>query len=353
MDDLKTELLAAIAAASDPAALEAVRISALGKKGRVTDLLKTLGTLAPDERKTHGAEINLLKEAIEAALAARKEILDAAAMEARLASETLDVTLPVSARATGKIHPISQTIEEMIELFAAQGFTLAEGTDIEDEEHNFDALNIPASHPARQMHDTFYLPPGSNAEKWLLRTHTSPVQIRTMRAGPPPYRVIIPGRVYRSDYDATHAPMFHQCEGLVIDRDINMAHLRGCLETFLSQFFGITARLRFRPSFFPFTEPSAEVDVGCDRSDGEIKIGAGIDWLEILGCGMVHPNVLRAGGLDPAEWQGFAFGFGVDRLAMLKYGIPDLRPMFDGDIRWLDHYGFDPLAIPSRARGTL
>ncbi len=353
MDDLKTELLAAIAAAADPAALEAVRVAALGKKGRVTDLLKTLGTISPEERKTKGAEIHLLKEAIESALAARKEILDAAAMETRLASETLDVTLPVSARATGKIHPISQTIEELVEIFAAQGFSVAEGPDIENDQINFTDLNIPEDHPARQMQDTFYLPPGTDGTKWLLRTHTSPVQIHTMRGSPPPHRVIIPGRVYRAEHDATHFAMFHQIEGLVIDRDINMSHLRGCLETFLSQFFGITANLRFRPSFFPFTEPSAEVDVGCDRSNGQLKIGSGSDWLEIGGCGMVHPNVLRAGGVDPDEWQGFAFGFGIDRLAMLKYGIPDGRAMFDGDIRWLDHYGFDPLAIPSLARGTL
>lgn len=350
---LKTEILAAVAAATDLAALDAVRVDALGKKGRVTELLKTLATLSPDERKTQGAAINVLKDSIAAALDARKQVLEEAALATKLAAETLDVTLAARPEHTGRVHPISQTIEEIIEIFAAQGFRLAEGPEIETDQINFTDLNIPENHPARQMQDTFYLPVGEDGIKYLLRTHTSPVQVRTMRGGPPPYRVIIPGRVYRAEHDATHFPMFHQVEGLVIDKGINMGHLRGCVTEFLSRFFGTEVKTRFRPSFFPFTEPSAEFDVGCDRSGGEIKVGTGNDWLEIGGCGMVHPNVLRAAGLDPAEWQGFAFGFGIDRFAMLKYGIPDGRKMFEGDQRWLSHYGFAAHEVPSLARGTL
>ena len=357
MDALKTEILTAVAAANDLGALDTVRVDALGKKGRVTELLKSLGTLSPDERKTKGVEINLLRDIVTVALDERKSILEDAALNARLANETVDVTLPARPLAAdasqGRVHPISQTIEEIIEIFAAQGFRVAEGPDIENDQINFTDLNIPELHPARQMQDTFYLPPGTDGTKWLLRTHTSPVQIRTMRAGPPPYRVIIPGRVYRAEHDATHFAMFHQVEGLVIDKGIHMGHLRGCVTDFLSAFFGTEVKTRFRPSFFPFTEPSAEFDIGCDRSGGQLKIGEGNDWLEIGGCGMVHPNVLRAGGIDPDEFQGFAFGFGIDRFAMLKYGIPDGRAMFDGDVRWLDHYGFAAHEVPSLARGTI
>ena len=353
MTEQPDTFLAQVAGADSPAVLEDVRVALLGKSGALTLLSKTIVELPIEQRKEKGAEINSLKQDVEAAIAARKAVLDAAALDARLATETLDVTLPALPRARGTIHPISQTIEEVIELFAAQGFALAEGPDIEDDQINFNDLNMPENHPARQMQDTFYLPPGTDGRKWLLRTHTSPVQIRTMRAGPPPYRVIIPGRVYRAEHDATHFAMFHQVEGLVIDKGITMAHLRGCLTDFLSQFFGTTVRLRFRPSFFPFTEPSAEIDIGCDRSGGQLKIGAGDDWLEIGGSGMVHPNVLAAGGVDANEWQGFAFGMGIDRLAMLKYGIPDGRAMFEGDVRWLHHYGFAPLAVPSLARGVI
>jgi phenylalanyl-tRNA synthetase alpha chain len=357
LEALKNEILSAIAAAPDTAALESIRVDALGKKGKVTELLKGLGGMDEAARKTQGALINQLKDAVANALDERKTTLGAAELTARLASEKVDITLPVASEfnslGRGGIHPISQTIEEVVELFAAQGFTLATGPEIEDDEHNFTALNIPEHHPAREMQDTFHLPPAPDGRKMVLRTQTSPVQIRHMRSHKPPFRIIAPGRVYRCDYDATHVPMFHQVEGLVIDKGITMAHLRGCLMDFLSAYFGTSVKTRFRPSFFPFTEPSAEVDIGCNRQGGELKIGEGNDWLEILGCGMVHPNVLRAGGLDPDEWQGFAFGMGIDRITMLKYGMPDLRPMFDSDVRWLQHYGFSPLHFPSIARGTL
>lgn len=353
LDQLKTDIMNAIENAGDLAALDHVRVDAVGKKGRLTELLKTLGALSPDERKTQGAAINILKDEVSNALDDKKQILEREALATKLSTETLDVTLPAPAEIVGRVHPISQTIEEIIEIFAAQGFALAEGPDIEDDKINFTDLNIPENHPARQMQDTFYLPPGTDGTKWLLRTHTSPVQVRTMRSQKPPIRVIIPGRVFRAEHDATHFPMFHQVEGLVIDKGIHMGHLRGCVTEFLSKFFGTEVKTRFRPSFFPFTEPSAEFDVGCDRSKGQLKIGEGSDWLEIGGCGMVHPNVIRAAGLDPAEWQGFAFGFGIDRFAMLKYGIPDGRMLFEGDPRWLSHYGFAAHEIPSLARGTI
>ncbi|MDA0654502.1 MAG: phenylalanine--tRNA ligase subunit alpha [Proteobacteria bacterium] len=349
---LETDLLAQIAAAADLAALEAIRVAALGRKGHITERMKTLGSLDAAERKARGQAFNETKERIAAALDARKSDLEAAAMDARLATETLDVTLPVRPEAAGRVHPVSQVIDEITAIFADMGFTVAEGPDIEDDFHNFAALNIPPEHPARQMHDTFYLPAGDDGDQNVLRTHTSPVQIRHMQAHPPPYRIIAPGRVYRCDSDQTHTPMFHQIEGLVIDRDVHMGHLKGCLEDFVRAIFGIPdLPFRFRPSHFPFTEPSAEMDIGCSRDGGELRIGGGGDWLEILGCGMVHPNVLEAAGVNAAEWQGFAFGLGIDRIAMLKYGIPDLRAFFDADVRWLRHYGFAPLDIPTLAGG--
>jgi phenylalanyl-tRNA synthetase alpha chain len=355
MDDiesLRAELIAAVSAAGDPAALEEVRVAALGKKGRITGLMKSLGAMDPDARRAAGQRLNELKDEIAAALDARKRTLEAAALDARLAQETIDVTLPVRPESRGSLHPISQTIEELTAIFGIMGFEVADGPDVEDDFHNFTALNFPPGHPAREMHDTFFLPPTADGTRYLLRTHTSPVQIRTMMSRKPPIRVIIPGRTYRCDYDMTHTPMFHQMELLVIDKGITMAHLRGCLEEFLRTYFGVAdLPTRFRPSFFPFTEPSAEVDIGCSRAGGELKLGNYGDWLEILGCGMVHPNVLKACGLDPEEYQGFAAGLGVERIAMLKYGIPDLRTFFESDLRWLRHYGFAALDVPTVTGG--
>ena len=349
---LETELLARIDAAATLDALEAERVAALGRKGRITELMKGLGAMEAEARKSFAANLNRAKDRVTEALAARKEALASAALDARLASERVDVTLPVAPELLGRIHPVSQVIDEITEIFAAMGFTIAEGPDIETDFHNFTALNIPPDHPARQMHDTFYLPEKPDGSRLLLRTHTSPVQIRTMQAGPPPYRIVVPGRTYRIDSDATHTPMFHQIEGLVIDRDIHMGHLKGTLAEFCRAFFEVErVNMRFRPSYFPFTEPSAEVDIGCDRSGGQIRIGEGSDWLEILGCGMVHPKVLEAVGLDPNEWQGFAWGMGIDRIAMLKYGIPALRAFFDADLRWLRHYGFQALDLPRLGEG--
>ena len=351
---LQHETLAAIEGAPDEAALEAVRVAALGKKGSISALLATLGKLPPDERKTQGAAINALKDAVAEALAARRTRLKKAALEAQLERETLDVTLPVRMAAveTGRIHPISQAMDEIVVIFAEIGFAVAEGPDIETDDYNFTKLNFPQGHPAREMHDTFFLEPDATGERKLLRTHTSPVQVRTMLSQKPPIRVICPGRTYRRDADQTHTPMFHQVEGLVVDESATLANLKWVLEEFCKAFF--EARhigMRFRPSFFPFTSPSMEVDIQCRRSGGEIRFGEGEDWLEILGCGMVHPNVLRNCGIDPETHQGFAWGMGVDRLAMLKYGIPDLRDFFDADLRWIDHYGFRPLDIPTLAGG--
>ena len=348
---LKKQLLAAIAAAADMAALDAVRVDALGKKGRLTELMKTLGSLSPDERKARGAALNLLKDEVARQIEARQSALAGAALEARLAAERIDITLPPRPQPEGRIHPISQTVDEIVTIFASMGFQLAKGPDIENDWHNFTALNMPPDHPARQMQDTFYLPPTGD-QPMVLRTHTSPVQIRTMQSQKPPIRIIIPGRVYRCDYDMTHTPMFHQFEGLVIDESTHMGHLKGCLMDFLRAFFGIEdLPVRFRPSHFPFTEPSAEVDIGCSRKGGELKLGNYGDWLEIAGCGMVHPNVLKSGGIDPEKYQGCAFGMGIDRIAMLKYGIPDLRTFFEADVRWLKHYGFAALDIPNPAFG--
>ncbi len=350
IDDLEKSLSAAIADASDEAALEAVRVGALGKKGTVSDLLKTLGAMDPEERKTRGAAVNALKERIGEALSARKTVLKAAALSARLAAETVDVTLPLwsSPANEGRIHPISQVTDELSAIFADMGFAVAEGPDVESDFYNFTALNFPEGHPAREMHDTFFFEPKEDGKRQLLRTHTSPVQVRTMLSQTPPIRIIAPGRTYRCDSDQTHTPMFHQVEGLVIDKTSTIGTLKWVLEEFCKAFFEVeSVEMRFRPSFFPFTEPSMEVDIRCDRSGPEIKFGEGDDWLEILGCGMVHPNVLRNCGLDPDEYQGFAFGMGIDRIAMLKYGMPDLRAFFDADVRWLKHYGFRPLDLPT------
>ena len=354
LQTLETDILGQISAAADEAALENVRVSALGKKGSVSALLATLGKMAPDERKTAGAAINALKDRVSEALAERKTVLKGAALEARLAAETLDVTLPVRAGGpdTGRIHPISQVMDELTEIFADMGFAVAEGPDVETDDYNFTKLNFPEGHPAREMHDTFFFNPGPDGKRKLLRTHTSPVQVRTMLAQKPPIRVICPGRTYRIDSDATHTPQFHQVEGLVIDKTAHMGHLKWILEEFCKAFFEVkNVKMRFRPSFFPFTEPSMEVDIQCRRQGGEIRFGEGEDWLEILGCGMVHPNVLRNCGLDPEIYQGFAWGMGIDRIAMLKYGMPDLRPFFEADARWIAHYGFRPLDFPTLAGG--
>ena len=352
IETLERELTDAVAAAPDEPALDSLRVAALGKKGRVTELVRGLGQASPEERRTLGPALNGLKDRLTDAIAARRRALRDTELDARLARERIDVSLPVRPEPRGTIHPVSQVLDEVVAIFAEMGFSVAEGPDIETDFYNFSALNIPPEHPARQMHDTFYLRARPDGSRPVLRTHTSPVQIRTMEVVTPPLHIIAPGRTYRSDSDQTHTPMFHQVEGLVIDRSTHMGHLKGCLDSFARAFFEVEAvRMRFRPSYFPFTEPSAEVDIGCRRSGGEIRIGEGEDWLEILGCGMVHPQVLRNVGLDPEEYQGFAFGMGIDRIAMLKYGIPDLRAFFEADLRWLKHYGFAALDIPSLATG--
>ena len=354
LGQLEQETLAAISAAGDETALEAVRIAALGKSGSVSALLRTLGTMTPDQRKAEGPRINGLKDRVTEALAARRDALKHAALDARLNTETVDVTLPLREppAEAGRIHPISQVVDELTAIFADMGFAVAEGPDIETDDLNFTKLNFPEGHPAREMHDTFYLNPKPDGSRMLLRTHTSPVQVRTMLSQKPPIRVIIPGRTYRSDSDQTHTPMFHQVEGLVIDKGSHLGHLKWILQEFCKAFFEVDdVKMRFRPSFFPFTEPSLEVDIQCRRDKGEVRFGEGNDWMEILGCGMVHPNVLRNCGLDPDEYQGFAWGMGIDRIAMLKYGMPDLRPFFEADVRWLSHYGFRPLDFPTLAGG--
>ena len=357
LNTIKDELAKVITAANDLNSLEEARIAALGKKGRITDLMKSLGGMDADERKNFGAAVNALKDDIAALVATQESALKKQAMAERLSNETIDVTLPVRPNQKGAIHPISQTMDELMSIFASMGFELDEGPDIEDDFHNFTALNFPIGHPAREMHDTFYLPEDKDekgeAAKKLLRTHTSTVQIRHLLKKKPPVKMICMGRVYRSDYDMTHTPVFHQIEGMVIDKAVNMGHLKGCLMDFLKAFFEVdNLPIRMRPSFFPFTEPSAEFDMGCDRSNGKLVIGQGSDWIEMGGSGMVHPNVLKHCGVDPEEYQGFAFGLGVERLAMLKYGIPDLRTFFESDVRWLNHYGFDPLDRPNRATGS-
>jgi len=345
LEALRRETRDALAAASDSRAWDGVRVAVLGKNGKLTALLKELGKVSPEERRARGAALNQLKDELAAAIEARRAALEAAELDARLARERIDVTLPPRPAPAGLIHPISRTMEEIAAIFGAMGFAIGEGFDIETDWNNFGALNIPWHHPARADHDTFYLTAesGRNAPPLLLRTHTSDVQILSMLSREPPFRVLAPGRVYRSDHDATHSPMFHQLEGIVIDRDITLGHLKGCLIDFLRAFFGIAELpVRFRSSYFPFTEPSMEVDIGWDRRSGEL--GKGSDWLEILGSGMVHPRVLANSGIDPREWQGFAFGMGVERITMLKHGVPDLRPFYESDIRWLRHYGFNPLA---------
>ena len=351
---LEKDILANVAAAKDEAALEAVRIAALGKNGSVSALLKMLGTMSADERKTQGPAINGLKDRVTESIAQRKDALGAAALDARLNTETVDVTLPVrdAPAETGRIHPISQVTDELTAIFADMGFAIAEGPDIETDDYNFTKLNFPEGHPAREMHDTFFFNPKEDGSRMLLRTHTSPVQVRTMLSQKPPIRIICPGRTYRIDSDATHTPQFHQVEGLVIDKGSHLGHLKWILHEFCKAFFEVDhINMRFRPSFFPFTEPSLEVDIQCRRDKGEIRFGEGEDWLEILGCGMVHPNVLRACDIDPDVYQGFAWGMGLDRIAMLKYGIADLRQLFDSDVRWLSHYGFKPLDVPTLAGG--
>ena len=351
---LKDDIISEIDAATDLAALEQVRVSALGKKGRVSELMKGLGQMAPEERKTFGQSVNAVKQDVTLHLEARQKDLKRADLERRLETERADITLPVSLGPVheGRIHPISKTMDEIAEIFAAMGFAIAEGPDIETDENNFAKLNIPDEHPARQEHDTFWFNERADGTRAVLRTHTSPVQIRTMENQKPPVRIIAPGRVYRCDSDQTHTPMFHQVEGLVIDTQSHMGHLKWVLEEFCKAYFEVpSVRMRFRASHFPFTEPSMEVDIGYDKVGDEIRIGEGDHWLEILGCGMVHPNVLRNVGYDPDEVQGFAFGVGIDRIAMLKYGMPDLRAFFNADLRWLKHYGFSLLDTPSLAGG--
>ena len=352
LNRLRDELLAEVGQATDLEALDRARVAALGKKGRITELMKQLGGLDPDARRQAGQDLNQVKDAVAEAIEQRKTGLADSALNARLAAERIDVSLPPRPEQRGFIHPISQVMDELTAIFGEMGFAVAEGPDIEDDFHNFGALNIPPEHPARQEHDTFYLPDRADGAKMVLRTHTSPVQIRTMQKTTPPIRIIAPGRTYRSDHDATHSPMFHQVEGLVIDEKTHMGHLKGCLIEFCRAFFGVDdLPVRFRPSYFPFTEPSAEVDIGCTRKGGELTIGAGDDWLEILGSGMVHPRVLENCGIDSRKYQGFAFGMGIERIAMLKYGIPDLRTFYDSDLRWLKHYGFVPLDVPTLTGG--
>ncbi len=349
---LERDLLARTEAAADEAALDALRVEALGKQGLVSGLMRTLGAMSPDERQRMGPLLNGLKDRVSEAITVKKAALAEAALEAQLRANAVDVTLPAPRAPVGAIHPISWVMEEIAAIFGDMGFSLEEGPDIETDFNNFTALNFPPKHPARDMHDTFFLRPDASGERKVLRTHTSPVQVRTMLKQAPPIRMICQGRTFRKDSDATHTPMFHQVEGLVIDKTTTMADLKGVLMAFIAAYFEVDdVEVRFRPHHFPFTEPSAEMDVRCDRSGGALKIGQGQDWLEILGCGMVHPNVLRQCGLDPDEWQGYAFGMGVDRLAGLKYGMPDLRDYFAGDVRWLKHYGFSPYLLPGLAQG--
>ena len=353
LDTLREKHLTAIKDAADEAMLETVRVAAIGKKGEVALKMRELGKMTPEERATAGPALNALKTEINDAIFARKTALGDAALAERLASEWLDVTLTPRPRQQGTLHPISQVTEEVTAIFADMGFDVREGAQIEDDWHNFDALNIVPEHPARAEMDTFYMAPKDDGTRHVLRTHTSPVQIRTLEKEGAPVRFIAPGRVYRSDYDQTHTPMFHQVEGMAIDRDITMAHLKWTLEEFLRAFFEVdNVELRFRASHFPFTEPSAEVDIRCSWDGGVLKVGEGDDWLEILGSGMVHPKVLSNCNIDPDQWQGFAFGVGIDRIAMLKYGIPDLRGFFESDLRWLRHYGFQSLQVPTLHAGV-
>jgi phenylalanyl-tRNA synthetase alpha chain len=348
IESLERQILDAVAASPDEAALEAARVAALGKKGSISELLKTLGGMSPEERREKGPLFNTLRDRVGEAITARKAALGRELLDARLAFERIDVTLPVRPETAGTIHPVSQVLDEITAIFADLGFAIADGPDVEYDDYNFTKLNIPPDHPARQMHDTFYLARQEDGSQHVLRTHTSPVQVRTMLTRKPPIRVVAPGRTYRCDSDATHTPMFHQLEALVIDEDTNLGHLKWVVEQFCAAFFEVDSiSLRARPSFFPFTEPSVEWDINCDRSGGQIKFGVGNDWLELGGSGMVHPRVLEMCGIDPERYQGFAFGFGLDRMAMLKYGAPDLRPFFESDLRWLRHFGFAALDLPT------
>jgi len=352
LEDLERGILDAVAAAADEATLETVRVNALGKKGAVSERMKSLGSMDPEARKAAGQALNALKDQIAEALARRRDDLKEAALSARLRSETVDVTLPARPVRHGTIHPVSQVWDEVVQIWGDLGFSVAEGPHIETDWYNFGALNIPDEHPARQEHDTFYFPNRPDGSRMVLRTHTSPVQIRTMEQSTPPIRIIAPGRTYRCDSDQTHTPMFHQIEGLVLDEVSHLGHLKWALIEFCKAFFEVDdVKMRFRASHFPFTEPSMEVDINCSWEGGQVKIGVGTSWLEILGSGMVHPNVIRAGGLDPERYQGWAFGMGLDRIAMLKYGIPDLRAFFEADLRWLMHYGFAALRVPTLAGG--
>ena len=355
IEQLKQTTLKQIAEISDIKTLEDIKVAVLGKKGALTEEMKKLALLSVEEKKQMGQMLNIVKSEIEKALETKRQELSIKELNEKLSKETIDVTLPVREENIGRIHPVSKIYEEVVAIFGEMGFEIADGPDIEDQFHNFNALNTPANHPARQMQDTFYItnPESDNFDdSYVVRTQTSAVQIRTMEKKQPPIRIIAPGRTYRSDYDATHTPMFHQVEGLVVDKTTSFANLKGCLYDFVKTFFEVDKLpVRYRPSYFPFTEPSAEMDIGCKKSKTELKIGAGDDWLEILGCGMVHPNVLKACGIDPDEYQGFAFGMGLDRLAMLKYGIPDLRTFFESDVRWLKHYGFMPLDEASMTGG--
>lgn len=349
---LETEILAQVASAADEAALEALRVATLGKKGSISEQMKSLGAMSPETRKDAGAALNLLKEKVTEAITARKAFLQEAALESRLASERIDVTLPIRPQAQGTVHPVSQVWEEAVQILGDLGFAVAEGPHIEDDFHNFTALNIPPEHPARQEHDTFYFNEKPDGSRMLLRTHTSPVQIRSMLTSKPPIRIIAPGRTFRCDSDMTHTPMFNQIEALVIDEVTHLGHLKWVLAEFCKAFFEVDdVKMRFRASHFPFTEPSMEVDINCSWEGGQVKIGQGNSWLEILGSGMVHPAVIKAGGLDPDKYQGYAFGMGLDRIAMLKYGIPDLRAFFEADLRWLRHYGFRALQVPTLPGG--
>jgi phenylalanyl-tRNA synthetase alpha chain len=352
LDGLEREIVKSVAEASDEAALEALRVSALGKRGAISERMKALGAMAPEERKEAGAALNLIKERVSEAIAKRKAALREQGLEARLISEKIDVTLPARPERQGTIHPVSQVWEEVVQIWGDLGFQVAEGPHIEDDFYNFTALNMPPEHPARQEHDTFYFNEKPDGSRMVLRTHTSPVQIRTMLSEKPPIRIIAPGRTFRCDSDMTHTPMFHQIEGLAIDETTHMGHLKWVLAEFCKAFFEVDdVKMRFRASHFPFTEPSMEVDINCSWEGGQVKIGVGDSWLEILGSGMVHPNVIRHGGLDPEKYQGWAFGMGLDRIAMLKYGIPDLRAFFEADLRWLKHYGFRALRVPTLAGG--
>ena len=350
--DLEQDILAQVGAAGDEQMLEALRVATLGKKGSISERMKGLGAMGPDERREAGAALNVLKDKVAEAISTRKIALQQQALEVRLASERIDVTLPVRPQGSGTVHPVSQVWEEVVQIFGDLGFAVAEGPHIEDDFHNFDALNMPPEHPARQEHDTFYFNEKPDGTRMVLRTHTSPVQIRTMLASKPPVRIIAPGRTFRSDSDMTHTPMFNQIEGLVLDETTHLGNLKWILAEFCKAFFEVDdVKMRFRASHFPFTEPSMEVDIQYSRDGGQLKIGTGDKWLEILGSGMVHPNVIRAGGHDPEKVQGYAFGMGLDRIAMLKYGIPDLRAFFEADLRWLRHYGFRALQVPTLAGG--